>query len=81
MGTDENPTKDKATANKNAAKSQETTFISRKDQLVEEARSFNERCVKRHSSLSTCYPYYNRSVRLGCEGGKVTAQNFKNYGT
>lgn len=41
MGTDENPTKDKATANKNAAKSQETTFISRKDQLVEEARSFN----------------------------------------
>ena len=41
MGTNENPTKDKATANKNAAKSQETTFISRKDQLVEEARSFN----------------------------------------
>ena len=41
MGTDENITKDKATANRNAAESQEISFISMKDQLVEKARSFN----------------------------------------
>lgn len=41
MGTDENTTKDKVTANRNAAGSPETSFISIKDRLVEKARSFN----------------------------------------
>ena len=41
MGTAENKTKDKAVADKNAAESQETSFIRIKDQLVEKARSFN----------------------------------------
>ena len=41
MGTDENTTKDKATANMNAAELKEKSFISIKDQLVEKARSFN----------------------------------------
>lgn len=41
MGTDGNITKDKATANINAAESQETSFIRIKDQLIEKARGFN----------------------------------------
>lgn len=41
MGTDENTTKDKATANITAAESQETSFIRIKDRLVEKARGFN----------------------------------------
>ena len=41
MGTAENKTKDKAVADKNAAESQETSFIRIKDQLVEKARGFN----------------------------------------
>lgn len=41
MGTDEYMTKDKAVADMNAAELQGTSFISKKDQLVEKARSFN----------------------------------------
>lgn len=41
MEVDENVTKDKATANRNAAELQETSFIRIKDWLLEKARNFN----------------------------------------